>query len=139
MSSTAQSTPVVSPPGQDEHRPAFPFESKVLTRLTPTLRKFILLGKVAIVTGVTSSGGRGLGFNIAQSLCESGIRGLAIFDMQQQLGETAAREMSKETGVDVRFYKVDVRDEHEIAAAVADMAERFGRIDVLVNAAGIAE
>ncbi|KAF1981576.1 NAD(P)-binding protein [Aulographum hederae CBS 113979] len=99
------------------------------------MRNFALSGKVAIVTG----GGRGLGYNIAQALAEAGARGLAIFDMQDELGEEAARGLCNDTGLDVQFYKVDVRDGKTINDSVANVIEHFGRIDVLVNAAGIAD
>lgn len=76
---------------------------------------------------------------MAQALCEVGIRGVAIFDVQQELGDKAAQDLCDQTGVDVRFYKVDVRDEHAISHAVKDVAAHYGRIDCLISAAGIAE
>lgn len=85
------------------------------------------------------SGGRGLGYNMAQALSEVGIKGIAILDVQQELGEKSARELSSQTGVDVRFYRVDVRDAQAIHQTILDVADHYGQIDVLVNAAGIAE
>lgn len=46
----AKSGPV-SPPGCDEQKPAVPLNKEVFHKLTPTLQKFMLQGKVAIVTG----------------------------------------------------------------------------------------
>lgn len=86
-----------------------------------------------------NSGGRGLGYNMTQALCEVGIAGVAIFDVQQDLGDQAAKDLSEQTGIDCRFYKVDVRDGQAIAGAVQDVASHFGRVDVLISAAGIAE
>ncbi|KAK7550041.1 short-chain dehydrogenase [Phyllosticta citricarpa] len=125
----------VAPPGADEKQRAFPLNSSVLSQLNPTLKKFTLPGKVAVVTG----GGRGLGFNMAQALAEVGVRGIAIMDVQKPLGEEAARELSEQTGVDVRFYQVDVRDGDAITQAVEDINDHYGQIDVLLNAAGIAD
>lgn len=85
------------------------------------------------------SGGRGLGFNMCQALSEVGVRGIAILDVQQEIGEKAAKELSEETGVDVRFYKVDVRDGGAINQAVGDIVDHYGKIDILINSAGIAE
>ena len=85
------------------------------------------------------SGGRGLGFNMAQALSEVGVRGIAILDVQEELGDNAARELSEQTGVDVRFYKVDVRDGLGINQTVQDIVDHYGALDVLINAAGIAE
>lgn len=86
-----------------------------------------------------TSGGRGLGYNMAQALAEVGIAGIAIMDVQQELGEKSAAALAQQTGVDVRFYKVDVRDANAIHGAVQDVQDHYGRIDVLVSAAGIAE
>lgn len=60
-------------------------------------------------------------------------------DVQQELGDRSARELSEQTGVDVRFYKVDVRDGHAIQQSVQDIAAHYGQIDILINAAGIAD
>ncbi|RMZ06959.1 hypothetical protein D0862_04423 [Hortaea werneckii] len=125
----------VAPPGADEVTIAQPFNSDLLHHLTPTLAKFTLAGKVAVVTG----GGRGLGLNMAQALAEVGCRGIAIMDVQQDLGEKSARELSEQTGVDVRFYRVDVRDGQGMNQTVQDVFDHYGALDILVNAAGIAD
>ena len=85
------------------------------------------------------SAGRGLGFNMAQGLAEVGVRGIAILDVQQDIGDQAAQELGEQTGVDVRFYRVDVRDGQSVRQAVQDVVDHFGEINVLINAAGIAE
>ncbi|GME65246.1 Short-chain dehydrogenase/reductase SDR [Neofusicoccum parvum] len=130
-----QTSGPVAPPGADEKSVAVPLKESILAQLNPTMAKFTLPGKVAVVTG----GGRGLGFNMAQALSEVGVRGIAIMDVQKQLGEEAARELSEQTGVDVRFYQVDVRDGGAINQAVTDIVDHYGQIDVLLNAAGIAD
>lgn len=85
------------------------------------------------------SAGRGLGLNMAQAFVEAGVTGLAIFDVQQEIGEKSARELAEQTGIDVRFYKVDVRDSHAVQNAVNDVHSHYGKIDTLVSAAGIAD
>lgn len=80
-----------------------------------------------------------MGYNMAQALAEVGVSGLAILDVQQELGDKAARKLSEETGVDVRFYKVDVRDQGAIQNAISDVVDHYGKIDVLISSAGIAE
>ncbi|KAI7462174.1 NAD(P)-binding protein [Hortaea werneckii] len=129
-----QSGPVV-PPGADEVRIAQPFNADLSHYLTPTLAKFTLAGKVAVVTG----GGRGLGLNMAQALAEAGCRGIAIMDMKQDLGEKSARELSEQTRVDARFYCVNVRDGQGMNQIVQDVSDHYGALDILVNAAGIAD
>ena len=86
-----------------------------------------------------SSGGRGLGYNMAQALAEVGVRGIAIMDVQQELGDKAARTLSEQTGIDVRFYRIDVRDGQAMGQTIQDVVDHYGQLDILINAAGIAE
>ncbi|KAF2760441.1 NAD(P)-binding protein [Pseudovirgaria hyperparasitica] len=120
---------------QDSQTAAQPFDGSVFQNLTPTMAKFTLIGRVAIITG----GGRGLGLNMAQALAEVGVRGIAILDVQPDIGEAAAQKLSEDTGIDVRFYSVDVRDEDGISEAIENAASHFGQIDILINSAGIAD
>ncbi|EME49652.1 hypothetical protein DOTSEDRAFT_68433 [Dothistroma septosporum NZE10] len=125
----------VSSPVADVEKHAIPLKPEIQAKLTPTLQNFTLPGKVAVVTG----GGRGLGFNMAQALAEVGVRGIAIMDVQQELGDKAARELGEQTGIDVRFYRIDVRDGQAMGQVIQDVVDHFGRLDVLINAAGIAD
>ena len=86
-----------------------------------------------------NSGGRGLGLNMAQALCEVGVQGIAILDVQQEAGDASAKELSEQTGADVRFYKVDVRDGDAVNQVIQDVVDHYGKVDVLINSAGIAE
>lgn len=86
-----------------------------------------------------ASGARGLGYNMAQALCEVGVKAIAIMDVQQELGDQAAAELHDSTGIPVQFYKVDVRDQSAIQEVVANVVDTFGSVDVLINSAGIAE
>ncbi len=83
-----------------------------------------LAGRVAIVTG----GAQGIGRAIAQRLHEEGAS-VVIADLQGH--EEAAAELD---GLGVR---VDVSHEADVAALAAAVLERYGRIDALVNNAGI--
>lgn len=76
---------------------------------------------------------------MAQGLAEVGARGIAILDCQQEIGEQSARDLTTQTGIDARFYRVDVRDGEAVRQAVADVVDHYGDLNVLVNAAGIAE
>jgi len=125
----------VIPAVQDVEIKASPLKARVYDTLTPTLKKFCLPGKVAVITG----GGRGLGYNMAQALAEVGVRGIAIMDVQQELGEKAARDLTEQTGVDVRFYRIDVRDGQAMGQTIQDVVDHYGQLDVLINAAGIAD
>jgi len=80
-----------------------------------------LQGLVAVVTG----GASGIGAAIARTLADEGAR-VAVLDRDP-------------SGADPRFaaFAADVSSRAEVDAAVAAVAERFGRIDILVNNAGI--
>ncbi|KAI9772372.1 MAG: hypothetical protein M1835_006276 [Candelina submexicana] len=116
-------------------RRPMPLKSSVVEELPPTLAKFTLHDKVAIVTGAA----RGLGYSMAQALCEVGVKGIAIIDVQQDLGDAAAAELHEATGVPVKFYKVDVRDANAVSEVVGNVVDTFGSIDILISSAGIAD
>ncbi len=82
-------------------------------------------GQVAVITG----GSRGIGGAVAQRLASEGAK-VAIWDLRG--AEQAAAELPDGLGV-----AVDVSDEASVQAAADATYARFGRIDVLVTAAGI--
>jgi len=90
-----------------------------------------LKGKVALVTG----GARGIGRAIAERLGSAGAD-LALFDVLPEL-EAAAAELAAGLGVKVRGYRVNVTVAAEVDAAVEAVLRDLGRLDVLVNNAGI--
>ena len=92
---------------------------------------FSLSGKVALVTG----GSRGLGLEMAMGLGEAGAAVAVTARRQQWL--TEADETLRTAGIDTMGMTCDVADQAQVAAAVAAVMKRFGRIDVLVNNAGI--
>jgi NAD(P)-dependent dehydrogenase (short-subunit alcohol dehydrogenase family) len=90
-----------------------------------------LKGKVAIVTGAAS----GIGFAIAKRFVEVGAS-VAILDINEAKGEEAAKEIKK-LGGNARFYKCDVTSSSKCKKTVEKVYEDFGRIDILVNSAGV--
>jgi len=92
---------------------------------------FDLSGRVAIVTG----GSRGLGLEIATGLAEAGAA-VALTARRKQWLTSAEQEM-KRRGADCFATTCDVSQPDQVEAMVASVAGRFGRIDVLVNNAGI--
>ncbi len=89
-----------------------------------------LNGKVAIVTG----GSLGIGRAVAQALAAEGVR-VGIVARNQATLEQVAREITEATGTEVMAAPADVADTAQVDAAVERVAERFGRIDILVNGA----
>ncbi|ODV89213.1 hypothetical protein CANCADRAFT_29448, partial [Tortispora caseinolytica NRRL Y-17796] len=99
------------------------------------LDRFRLDGKVAVVTGAA----RGLGFSMAEGLCSAGLKGIAILDVQTELGIDAAQRLHANYGVEAQFYKVDVRDEKSVNEIMDSVASDLGSIDILICSAGVAD
>ncbi|WP_326633071.1 D-threitol dehydrogenase [Nonomuraea fuscirosea] len=95
---------------------------------TPDL-SFELTGKVALVTG----GASGIGAAIAETYAVKGAR-VAVVDID---GE-AARQKAIGLGEAHAGFACDVSDPAAVRAAVGAVLEAFGRIDILVNSAGVA-
>ncbi len=91
-----------------------------------------LADRVVLVTG----GGHGIGRAIAEIFARDGSR-VAVADRSLEAAERVAAAIRGELGGDAVPVTVDVRDAASVAAAVGEVIERFGQIDVLVNNAGI--
>ncbi len=84
--------------------------------------------QVAIITG----GASGIGLAIAKELTADGAI-VALVDLNPAALQTA----TKSVGGNTFYYACDVTNEDEVNAVVAQIAEKFGRIDILVNSAGV--
>jgi NAD(P)-dependent dehydrogenase (short-subunit alcohol dehydrogenase family) len=94
----------------------------------PSLR---LDGKVALVTG----GSRGLGLGMALALAHAGAD-LALAARNQDQLEDAAR-LVRDTGRQVLAVATDVGQAEQVRAMIRTVEESYGRLDVLVNGAGV--
>jgi NAD(P)-dependent dehydrogenase (short-subunit alcohol dehydrogenase family) len=90
-------------------------------------------GKVALVTGAAS----GLGAESARRLAHEGAK-VVLTDLAAEAGQAVADEILSAGGTAV-FFEQDVTDEARWHEIVAVTLERFGRLDVLVNSAGVGE
>jgi len=90
-----------------------------------------LTGKVAVVGGAS----KGLGRACAEELAREGAR-VAICSRSKPDLEKAAQEIRDATGGEVLAWAGDLDREDAVRALVAATAERFGRIDILVNNSG---
>ena len=88
-------------------------------------------GKVAAITG----GASGIGEATARRFAQEGAR-VAIADLDAERGQAVAAEI-RAAGAQVLFVEAHMEREDEAVGFVRDAAERFGRLDVLVNNAGM--
>ncbi|MBX5436223.1 MAG: glucose 1-dehydrogenase [Alicyclobacillaceae bacterium] len=83
-------------------------------------------GKVVLVTG----GAQGIGLAICQAFAREGAR-VVMVDIDEEAGQEAA------AGGPFQFVKADVAEEDDVRRVVQTVQSQFGRLDVLVNNAGI--
>jgi 2-dehydro-3-deoxy-L-rhamnonate dehydrogenase (NAD+) len=95
------------------------------------MNRLDLEGRVAIVTG----GARGIGYAIADRILRSG-GAVSLWDIDQEALDTARTTLSKYG--EVAGNAVELTVEQQVNAAVRDTISRFGKIDILINNAGIA-
>jgi 3-oxoacyl-[acyl-carrier protein] reductase len=101
--------------------------------VVPPAARDLLAGKVVVVT---AAAGTGIGSAVARRCLEEGAR-VAISDRhQRRLGE-ARGELAAGHGDRVWSHVCDVTDEAQVAGLVAGTVRQFGRIDVLINNAGL--
>jgi NAD(P)-dependent dehydrogenase (short-subunit alcohol dehydrogenase family) len=93
---------------------------------------FKLTGRIALVTG----GGRGIGLACAEALAEAGAR-LTIADRDASLADQG-RMTLRAKGYDADTVIMDVANSGRVTQVADEVVARYGRIDILVNSAGIA-
>jgi NAD(P)-dependent dehydrogenase (short-subunit alcohol dehydrogenase family) len=99
-----------------------------------SLKSLSLEGKVAIVTGST----QGLGEAIAHLFADRGIAGLVVTGRNTARGEKVEAALAAK-GVRTLFVQADLAVLEDVARLVAEADKAFGRVDILVNSAGLTD
>jgi NAD(P)-dependent dehydrogenase (short-subunit alcohol dehydrogenase family) len=90
-----------------------------------------LNGKVAIVTG----GASGIGLATVEAFVEKGVK-VTIADFNEQAGKLVEKRLL-EKGADVLFIHVNTADEESVKTLVAETVKNYGKLDIMVNNAGV--
>lgn len=91
-----------------------------------------LEGKLVLITGAA----RGLGYAMAEAFAAEKCR-IIIADIQEKLAEESAKVIAEKYGVEVTSCKIDVTSVDSIHEVFDKIKDKFGKLDVLVNNAGI--
>ncbi|MEG9862535.1 MAG: SDR family oxidoreductase [Parvularculales bacterium] len=92
-------------------------------------------GKIAIVTGGT----QGLGAAIAHLFASSGAAGVCIVGRGKEKGQQRAKDITADTGTPVELITADLEKMKDVRTIVPSADKSFGRVDILVNAAGLTD
>jgi len=93
---------------------------------------FKLNGRTALIAG----GNRGLGFTIAKTLAEAGAN-ISIAARHEKMNKTSEEWIQSSYSVSCMSTICDVTSETSVQKTVDETVDRFGRIDILINSAGI--
>ena len=92
-------------------------------------------GKIAVVTGGT----QGLGAAVARTFARAGAAGIAVVGRNADNGRAVALEIQDDTGVPVQMIAADLGSIDNVTRIIPEADSRFGRVDILVNAAGLTD
>ena len=102
------------------------------TQPLPGIKQFDLTGKAAIITG----GSKGLGLAMAAGLASAGAS-VMLVNRNADEGNQAAQEISQLYGTQAIAFAADITKQAETEAMTEAAMQAFGRIDILINSAGI--
>jgi NAD(P)-dependent dehydrogenase (short-subunit alcohol dehydrogenase family) len=106
----------------------------VLTMPADSLSKLSLDGKTAVITGAT----QGLGEAIARLFAERGCANIVVVGRNEERGEKVRADLEAK-GVHALFVQADLADFAAVRKIIPACEAAFGRIDILVNAAGLTD
>jgi NAD(P)-dependent dehydrogenase (short-subunit alcohol dehydrogenase family) len=99
-----------------------------------SMNMFDLTGKVAVITGASS----GLGADAARAYAEQGAD-VALLARRKEKLEAVCNEIKEKTGRKAIAVQCDVSKEESVKAAVEEVLKQYGKIDILLNDAGVAQ
>jgi NAD(P)-dependent dehydrogenase (short-subunit alcohol dehydrogenase family) len=102
------------------------------TQTLPGIHLFDLQGKVAIITG----GSKGLGLAMAAALASAGAS-IMLVSRNGEEAMLSAKDLSKAYEARVSSFSADVTDHRQVDSMIKATLDMFGRIDILINSAGI--
>lgn len=100
--------------------------------ILPGIKQFDLTGKAALITG----GSKGLGFAMAAGLASAGAR-VMLVNRNAEEGTRAASNLSADYETEAISFPADITDIQQAEAMAEAAMNAFGRIDILINSAGI--
>ena len=92
------------------------------------------MGKVAIITGSS----RGIGREIAKTLARKGINVVANYNKSEEAAKDLKQELEEE-GIKIDIIKADVSKREDAKKLVEFTLNKYGKVDILINNAGISE
>ncbi|MCE7065958.1 SDR family NAD(P)-dependent oxidoreductase [Dyadobacter sp. CY326] len=98
----------------------------------PGIKLFDLTGKVAVITG----GSKGLGLAMAAGLASAGAD-IVLVNRNAADGESSATELAAAFGTTVKSFAADITSLEQTEAMVEFVTNAFGKVDILINSAGI--
>ncbi|SEI43585.1 gluconate 5-dehydrogenase [Dyadobacter koreensis] len=101
-------------------------------KILPGIKLFDLTGKSAVITG----GSRGLGYAMAAGLASAGCN-VMLVNRNGEDGKMAAEQLSKDFGTHSYSFIADITNQRETESMAKSAVDIFGKIDILINSAGI--
>ena len=100
--------------------------------MLPGIKQFDLTGRSAIVTG----GSKGLGLAMAEGLASAGAN-IMIVNRTSEDGKAAASQLASDYEIRAESFAADITSQRDTEAMVRAAIEYFGKVDILINSAGI--
>lgn len=108
------------------------YKLKNMTESLPGVKLFDLTGRTAIITG----GSKGLGLAMGAGLASAGAN-LVLVSRNHDEGQAAAEEVSNQYNVEATALEADVTSQAQMEKMAQTVIEKYEKIDILINSAGI--